>query len=55
MAFKIVASIVAAALLCVFIGPVVVKLKDVALSVVVLIGLVLMVADLWSSLRSKGD
>ncbi|MGE5172001.1 MAG: hypothetical protein ACM3JC_16685 [Rudaea sp.] len=55
MAFKIVAGIVAAALLIVFISPVVVKLKDVALSAVVLIGLVLMITDLWQSLKSKGD
>lgn len=55
MAFKIVTSIVAAALLILFVAPVVVKLKDVALSVVVLIGLVLMIADLWPSLRSKDD
>lgn len=51
MAFKIIASIVAAALLLIFISPVVVKLQDVALSAVVLIGVVLMVADIWQSLR----
>ena len=55
MAFKIIAGIVAAALLIIFIAPVVFKLKDVALSVVVLIGLVMMVADVWQSLRSKSD
>ncbi len=55
MAFKIAAGIVAAALLIIFIGPVVVKLKDVALSMVVLIGLTLMLADLWQSLKSKSD
>ncbi len=55
MAFKIVAGIVAAALLILFIGPVVVKLKDAALSGVVLIGLVMMVTDVWQSLKSKDD
>jgi len=55
MAFKILASIVAAALLCIFIGPVVVKLKDVALSIVVLIGVTMMVVDIWHALRSKDD
>ena len=55
MAFKILASIVAAALLIIFIGPVVVKLKDVALSAVVLIGVSMMVVDIWHSLRSKDD
>ena len=55
MPFKIISSIVAAALLLIFIGPVVVKLKDVALSCVVLIGVVMMFADIWQSLRSKDD
>ncbi|MCG6874318.1 MAG: hypothetical protein LJE97_04430 [Betaproteobacteria bacterium] len=53
MSFKIFASVVAAALLIVFIGPVVIKLKDVALSVVVLIGLTMMLTDIWQSLRSN--
>lgn len=55
MIFKILASIVAAALLVIFIGPVVIKLKDIALSVVVLIGVTMMVVDIWHSLRSKDD
>lgn len=55
MAFKIFASIVAAALLMVFIGPVVIKLKDVALGMVVLIGISMMVTDIWHTLRSKDD
>lgn len=55
MAFKIVAGIVAAALLIVFISPVVVKLKDAALGVVVLIGLTMMITDLWQSLKSADD
>lgn len=55
MAFKILASIVAAALLIIFIGPVVIKLKDTALSVVVLIGVSMMVVDIWHALRSKDD
>jgi ABC-type branched-subunit amino acid transport system permease subunit len=53
--FRILAGIVAASLLIAFIGPVVVKLKDVALSVVVLIGLAMMLADTWQSVRSKED
>jgi ABC-type branched-subunit amino acid transport system permease subunit len=55
MIFKIIAGIVAAALLIIFVGPVVVKLKDVALSVVVLIGLTMMLVDIWQSLKSKDD
>lgn len=55
MIFKILAGIVAAALLIIFVGPVVVKLKDMALSVVVLIGLTMMLVDIWQSLKSKDD
>lgn len=53
MAFKVVAAIVAAMLLILFVGPVVVKLKDVALTAVALTGLVMMVVDLWQSLKSR--
>ena len=55
MVFKILAGIVAAALLIVFIGPVVIKLKEVALSIVALIGVTMMLVDLWQSLKSKDD
>jgi ABC-type branched-subunit amino acid transport system permease subunit len=55
MAFKIFSGIVAAALLLIFIGPVVVKLKEISLSIVVLIGLVMMVTDIWHALSSKDD
>lgn len=55
MLFKILGSILAAALLIVFIGPVAVKLKDVAFSIVVLIGLGMMLVDIWQSLKSKED
>jgi hypothetical protein len=52
---KYIAAILAAGLLILFVGPVVVKLKDVALSAVVLIGLAMMLIDLWQSLKSKED
>ena len=55
MPFKIFASIVAAALLIIFMGPVVVKLKDWALSGVVLIGIIMMVTDIWNSFQAKDD
>jgi hypothetical protein len=55
MLFRIFASIVAAALLITFISPVVIKLKAVALIVVVLIGLTMMLVDIWQSLKSKDD
>lgn len=55
MPFKILASIVAAALLIIFIGPVVIKLKDGALIAVAGIGLTMMIVDLWQSLMAKDD
>jgi ABC-type branched-subunit amino acid transport system permease subunit len=55
MLFKILGSILAASLLIVFIGPVAIKLKDVAFSIVVLIGLTMMIADIWQALKSKED
>ncbi|MDA8109048.1 MAG: hypothetical protein M0015_10520 [Betaproteobacteria bacterium] len=52
---KYLAGILAAALFIAFVAPVVVKLKDVALGVVVLIGVAMMLTDLWQSLRSRQD
>jgi hypothetical protein len=55
MAFKIVAGIVAAALVIAFLAPPVIKLQDLALGSVILIGVVMMLVDLWQSLQSKDD
>lgn len=55
MTLKILAGILSAALLFIFVGPVVVKLKDAALSAVVAIGLTMMLYDLWQSLREKDE
>ncbi len=55
MAFKILASIIAAAMMLLFMGPVVVKLKDFALGGVVLIGVAMMATDMWNALQSKDD
>lgn len=55
MAIKIFSGVVAVTLMLVYLGPVVVKLGDLALSGVILIGIVLMLVDLWQSLRSKSD
>ena len=51
MPFKIVTGIAAAALLFAYIAPVVWRLQDKALWAVVLIGLGMMLVDLWQSLR----
>lgn len=55
MAFKILAGIIAAALLIAFLAPPVFKLQDLALGGVILIGVAMMLVDLWQSLQSKDD
>lgn len=55
MAVKIFSGIVASILLIAFLAPVVIKLKEVALGVVVIIGIALMAWDLWESLQSTDD
>jgi len=55
MIFKVLAGIVAAALLLIYIGPVALRLKDTALWIITLIGVAMMLVDLWQSLRSKDD
>ena len=55
MPYKIVAGIVAASLLLIYMAPVVLKLQDGALWGVVTIGVVMMLVDLWQSLKSKDD
>lgn len=54
MKFEIFAGIVAVILMLVYLGAVVVKLWDPALTIVIVIGIVMMLVDLWQSLRSKG-
>lgn len=55
MPYKIVAGIVAAALLLAYMAPVVWRLQDVALWIVAGIGAAMMLLDLWQSLQSKDD
>lgn len=55
MIFKVVAGVVAIALMLAFLAPPVWKLKELELGLVVLIGIALMLIDLWQSLRSKDD
>jgi len=55
MPYKIIAGIVAAALLLIYMAPVVLKLKDTALWIIAGLGTVMMLVDLWQSLRSKDD
>ena len=55
MKLKIVAGIIGVALLLAYVAPVVLRLKDVALSIVVFIGIAMMLVDLWQSLQSRED
>ena len=55
MPIKIFAAVVAVALVLAFLSPVVFKLKDAALTVIVLIGVVMMLKDVWQSLRREED
>jgi hypothetical protein len=55
MAIKIFSAIVATILMLVFLAAPVVKLKEVDLGILILIGFVMMAVDLWQSLKSKED
>jgi len=52
---KWVAALLAVTLVLIYLAPVVLRLREPALSIVVLIGIVMMLVDLWQSLRSKED
>lgn len=51
MIFKLIAGVVAAALVLTYVLPPAIKLKDVALGIVIAIGVVMMLVDLYQSLR----
>jgi hypothetical protein len=53
MAVKIAAGVVALILIVGYLLPPVLKLKEVALGVVIIVGLSMMAVDLWQSLKSK--
>ena len=55
MPIKIFAAIVAVVLVVTFLMPVVFKLKQISLGVIILIGIGLMLLDLWQSLKSEDD
>ena len=55
MPIKFFAAVVAVILLIGFLAPPVLKLKDVALGIVICIGIVMMLVDLLQSLKSKED
>jgi hypothetical protein len=55
MAIKIFSGVVAVILMLVYLTPVMLKLRDPALVLVILVGIALMLFDLWQSLQSKND
>ena len=55
MPIKIFAGVLAAALMLAYLSPVVFKLKDISLGVIIAIGIVMMLIDLWQSLKGKED
>jgi len=55
MALKIFAGILSVALMLLYLAPVVLKLLQPALTAVVVIGIVMMLVDLWQSMKSKDD
>ena len=55
MGIKILAGLVAITLFVGYVLPYVFKMKDVALGIVVAIGLAMMLVDLWQSMKSKDD
>jgi len=55
MKYEYVAAIIASGLVLAYLAPTVLKLREVSLTVVVLIGVVMLLVDLWQSLHSKGD
>jgi hypothetical protein len=55
MALKIFAGLVGVVLLLIYVAPVVLKLKEIPLWCVALLGVGMMLVDLWQSLQSKED
>jgi hypothetical protein len=55
MPLKIAYSVLAVILMLLYLSPVVWRLKQVDLSTVVLIGVALMLVDVWQSLQSKEE
>ena len=53
MRFKTLAAVAAIALFMAYFGPLVVKLKDTPLTIVVIAGIVLVAVDLWQSVADR--
>jgi len=55
MPVKIFSGVVAVVLLLAYLVPLVLKLKEVSLGIVILIGITMVLVDLWQSLRAGED
>ena len=55
MVLKAVYGVIAAALVVVYLAAPAIKLKDPALTAVIIIGILMMLIDLWQSMKSKDD
>lgn len=55
MSVKLVSAVVAVVLMLGYLAPIVFKLKEVALGVVALIGVTMMLVDLWQSLQKREE
>ena len=55
MPLKIIYSVLAVVLVLLYVSPVLYRLKQVDLSIVLLIGVVMMLIDVWQSLGSRED
>ena len=55
MTIKILAASVAIAMVAAYLCPLVFKMKDLALAIVVLVGVVVMLVDMWHSLRKPEE
>ena len=53
MRLKVLAGIAAITLFAAYFGPIVIKLKDIPLSIVVFGGIALVAVDLWESLEDR--
>jgi hypothetical protein len=53
MPVKIAAAVIAVVLVLAYLVPIVVKLKELALGVVITIGILMMLIDLWQSLHKE--
>ena len=55
MPLKIAYAVLAVILMLLYLSPVLYRLKQVDLSIVILVGVAMMLVDVWQSLQSKED